>query len=36
VSSPADVRNALAKSDGRPVLLLIDRGGQTLYVSVSR
>jgi len=35
VKSVADLRSALAKSDGRPALLLIDHGGQTLFVTVS-
>jgi Do/DeqQ family serine protease len=34
VKSPSDVRDALAKSGNRPVLLLINRGGQTVYVAV--
>ena len=34
VRSPADVRNALQRSGNRPPLLLINRGGQTIYVSV--
>ncbi len=35
VKSVADMRSALAKSDGRPALLLINHGGQTLFVTVS-
>jgi serine protease Do len=34
VRSPADLRNALQKSGNRPPLLLINRGGQTVFVSV--
>jgi serine protease Do len=34
VRSAADVQNALRKSGGRPPLLLINRGGQTVYVPV--
>ena len=34
VTSAADIRNALARSGGRPPLLLIDRGGQTVFVAV--
>lgn len=35
VKSAADLRSALAKSDGRPALVLLNRGGQTLFVSVA-
>jgi serine protease Do len=35
VKSAADLRSALAKSNGRPALLLINHGGQTLFVTVS-
>lgn len=35
VKSVADLRAALEKSDGRPALVLINRGGQTLFVSVA-
>ena len=34
IRSAADVRSALEKSDGRPALVLINRGGQTAYVTV--
>ncbi|HJT88539.1 MAG TPA: DegQ family serine endoprotease [Bryobacteraceae bacterium] len=34
VRSPGDIQNALKASDGRPPLLLVNRGGQTIYVSV--
>jgi len=34
VRTPADVRDALNRSGDRPPLLLINRGGQTLYVAV--
>ena len=34
VRSVADVRSALAKSQGRPALVLINRGGQTLFVPI--
>ena len=34
VSSAADIQNALAKSGDRPPLLLINRGGQTVFVPV--
>ena len=34
VQSAADVRSALAKSSGRPPLLLINRGGETVFVPV--
>jgi Do/DeqQ family serine protease len=34
VRSPADLRSALQKSGNRPVLLLINRGGQTVFVTV--
>jgi Do/DeqQ family serine protease len=34
VKSAADIQSALAKSQGRPALVLINRGGQTLFVSV--
>jgi len=34
VKSVADMQAALAKSEGRPALLLINRGGQTQFVTV--
>lgn len=34
VRTPADVRDALAKSGGRTPVLLINRGGQTIFVPV--
>jgi serine protease Do len=34
VSSAAEIQNALAKSGDRPPLLLINRGGQTVFVPV--
>ncbi|HLJ50328.1 MAG TPA: DegQ family serine endoprotease [Bryobacteraceae bacterium] len=34
VRSPGDVASALDKSNGRPALLLINRGGQNLFVTV--
>jgi S1-C subfamily serine protease len=34
VRSPEDVRKALQRSGDRPPLLLVNRGGQTLYLSV--
>jgi S1-C subfamily serine protease len=34
VRSPNDVRGALQKSGNRPPLLLINRGGHTIYVTV--
>lgn len=34
VRTPGDVRDAVAKSKGQPVLLLINRGGQRAYVAV--
>ena len=34
VRSPGDLRTALANSGNRPPLLLIDRGGQRIYVAV--
>jgi Do/DeqQ family serine protease len=34
VRSVADVRSALQKSAGRPALVLVNRGGQTLFVPV--
>ncbi len=34
VRSPADLKSALDKSDDRPALLLINRGGQTVFVTV--
>ncbi len=35
VRSPEDLRSALQKSGNRPVLLLINRGGQTVFVTVT-
>ena len=35
VNSISDVKSALATSGDRPVLLLISRKGQTIYVTVS-
>jgi len=34
VRSPDDIRNLLSKSGDRPPLLLINRGGQTIFVAV--
>jgi serine protease Do len=34
VKTPSDVRDALARSGNRPPLLLINRGGQTVFVAV--
>jgi serine protease Do len=34
VRTPGDVRDALAKSHGGPVLLLVNRGGQKVFVAV--
>ena len=34
VRTPTDVQNALKSSNGRPPLLLINRGGQTIFVPV--
>jgi hypothetical protein len=34
VRSSADVRSALGKSRGKPALVLVRRGEQTLYVAV--
>ena len=34
VRSPAEMRDALAKSGNRPPLLLINRAGQTVFVPV--
>ncbi|MBZ5583972.1 MAG: PDZ domain-containing protein, partial [Acidobacteriia bacterium] len=34
VRSPEDIRNALQRSGNQPPLLLVNRGGQTLFVSV--
>jgi Do/DeqQ family serine protease len=34
VRSASDVRSALARSEGRPALLLVRRGDQTIYVAV--
>ena len=36
VKTPADVRDAVAKSNGKPVLLLINRGGQRVFVAVGQ
>jgi Do/DeqQ family serine protease len=35
VNSPDDVRSALGKSNGRPPLLLVNRGGRTFFVTIS-
>ncbi len=35
VNSLDDVRSALSQSSGRPTLLLINRGGQTMFVTIS-
>jgi len=35
VTTPDQVRNALSQSGGRPPLLLIDRGGQTFFVTIA-
>lgn len=35
VNSAADLQSALEKSSGRPALVLINRGGQTLFVTVA-
>jgi serine protease Do len=35
VNSPNDVRAALGKSGSRPILMLVDRGGQTFFVTIS-
>ena len=35
VNSPEDVRTALAKSAGRPVLMLINRSGHSLFVTIN-
>ncbi len=34
VKSPADVQNAIGKSNGKPVLLLINHGGQKRFVAI--
>lgn len=34
VTSAADVKNALGESNGKPVLLLVSRRGQTIYLTV--
>jgi len=34
VRNPAEMRDALAKSGDRPPLLLVNRGGQTVFVPV--
>jgi len=35
IHSPAEVAPTIAKSDGRPPLLLVNRGGQSFFITVS-